>query len=272
LLAAVSVAVALAFGGAALASKAYWGYCFTRPGLDRQILQATAVRSATLFTARDEGSRPLKTFRSNPNTNPRELLRNAPANPYYCLDQRVLLALDDRGLLPGNPPSAAPEKVERVYDLLLGSNTLEADLYLTGGVLVEATGAEGEELLFVGLGGWTRDYDHRAYYEYLFSRTTPSAEFQFLSCNHFYFDMAGLEGLEWPQMFVALLVVFVPLAVVGATVFLLVAAAVRRSQGAGGGPVRRETSIGVADGGLFGNVEHAPYLLEPEGRLDGRLD
>jgi hypothetical protein len=98
-----------------------------------------------------------------------------------------------------------------VYDLLKGTHTLEADLYLAWGVLVEATGAEGEELLFVGLEGWTRDYDHRAYYEYLFSRATPSAEFKLLF------------------------------------VFLLVAAAVRRSQGAGGGPVRRETSIGVSD-------------------------
>ena len=64
--------------------------------------------------------------------------------------------------------------------------------------MVEAQGRDGRPLLFIGVRGGEVSNDHHPYYEFLFSNESSGGNLKLLSSQRFYYDVAGMEGMEWP--------------------------------------------------------------------------
>jgi hypothetical protein len=192
---------------AALISKGLWGYYFERPGLDRRIVEAIEVDFAVPVVLKldDRGSLVFVTSKTGTMT---EYIAWGRNDPYYCLDQRVLIALEDRGRLP-TYPSPVPIRDLRlpsVFGLLEKTGLLEEgepgynDAKDLRGVVVQARGDDGVPLVFIGARGGQVSNDHYPYYEFLFAWPF-GGEPRLLSSQQFYYDVAGIEGLEWPAFF-----------------------------------------------------------------------
>jgi hypothetical protein len=72
------------------------------------------------------------------------------------------------------------------------------------GLVVEALGRDGSRLVFVGVWGGEVSNDHHPYYEFLFTTDSPDGQLKLLSTQRFYYDVAGIEGIEWPVFFLVL--------------------------------------------------------------------
>jgi hypothetical protein len=108
-----------------------------------------------------------------------------------------------------------------LYSLLEKSDLLEegrpgyARAKELDGVVIEAIGADGTPLVFVGVRGGEVSNDHYPYYEFLYSGQLGGGWMELLSADHSYFDVAGIEGIEWPEFFLIILVLeLLPLAIV----------------------------------------------------------
>jgi hypothetical protein len=53
---------------------------------------------------------------------------------------------------------------------------------------------------FAGVRGGEVSNDHHPYYEFLFTTDSPGAAPKLLSSQRFYYDVAGMEGVEWPVL------------------------------------------------------------------------
>lgn len=196
----------LAFLGAITASKMYWGYFLRRPGLDRRIRNWDRVISITpVSTERQADGTGI--FVVDGSYSISNKIKNDRSDSYYCLDGRILIALEDRGKLPDSPNRMEAELLRSLYGRLDSSGILvEGDpgydeAKLLHGVVVEALGKDNQRYVFVGVKGLEVSNDHRPYYEFLFKADKQTSELKLLSCNQFFYDLAGIEGLEWPVMF-----------------------------------------------------------------------
>ena len=207
LLAVIGGTLALAFLAAMAASKELWGYYLSRPSLDRRIVNARKVRSVTIVNTapgRDE-----RTLVPDTSFSIRQRIEYGRRYDYYSLGERALIALKDANRLPAAPPPMSADRLARLYGVLAGTGRLEAgepgydrakDLR---GIVIEAEAADGQPLVFVGVQGGEVSNDHYPYYEFLFSGPDSAGTWKLLSEQRFYFDVAGIEGLEWPMFFVA---------------------------------------------------------------------
>jgi hypothetical protein len=215
----------LAFLAAILVSKAMWGYYLFRPSLDRRIFDAGKVLSVTIVkTASGESGRTLVPDTSFSIT---QRIQYGRDDVYYRLGERALIALQDQGRLPTDPPAMNADRLARLYGVLSRTGRIEAgesgyqDAEDLRGVVIEAEGADKKSLLFVGVQGGQVSNDHYPYYEFLFSDAGDLKDSKLLSTQRFYFDVAGIEGMEWPVFFIgfsALGIVFT----VSTTLLLLV--------------------------------------------------
>lgn len=253
LLVVVGLVGAVAFAVAVGFSRYYWGYFLSRPDPDRRIFDATRVVSATpVYTFVGEDGTPrlaVDAPQEGKGTSDR-LLRGVDEgadDPYYDLDTRVQRVLLRRGLLPApEGRQLAPERLESLYARLLATGRIDLGGYPgtmeLDGVVIEAAGPKGEPLLFVGVRSGAVSNDHHAYYEFLFSDPPGApANSPPLSVKKFYYDVAGIEGIEWPMFALAIGVVG---AVIAVPLALLVMAVRRwrqhRRSGARGFPVHVE--------------------------------
>ena len=123
---------------------------------------------------------------------------------YYVLEGRILRALKDRQALPAEPSVMPAGRLEGLYQALEATGRLEdgetgyANAKRLSGIVVEALGQDGRPLLFVGVRGGEVSNDHYPYYEFLFTTDSPGALPKLLSSQRFYYDVAGIEGAEWP--------------------------------------------------------------------------
>ena len=91
-----------------------------------------------------------------------------------------------------------------LYQVLDETGRLEAgeagypDAKELSGIVVEALGRDGRPQLFVGVRGGEVSNDHHPYYEFLFAIDSPGGHPKLLSSQRFYYDVAGIEGVEWP--------------------------------------------------------------------------
>src|SRR5262249_60800422 len=104
------------------------------------------------------------------------------------------------------PRMMPAEGLDGLYQILEATGRLEggepgySDAKRLGGIAVEALGADGRPLLFVGVQGGEVSNDHHPYYEFLFTTDSPGAPSKLLSFQRFYYDVAGIEGLHWPVL------------------------------------------------------------------------
>ena len=238
-----------AFVASISASRWYWGYWMSPPPLDARVAGARRVVSAThVYPVEAEGEAPARLEMSSIDhdvgpSNEAELDRE------YPFRGRDLLALRKSGAMPPQPASMPVARTETAYESLRGTGLLVAGEW-GGGTEVEATifeleGATGEPLLFISGNGRQVSNDHYPYYEFLFSNVNP-AKPVLLSWRRFYYDVAGMEGLEWyvmlPFFGVLGVVIIIPMAVL-----VMAARRMREWRGLGGGfpvHVRDEGSAG----------------------------
>jgi len=195
--------VLLALGATLLAMKVMWGYCFVRPGLDSRVERLKSVASITpVVTGSEEtGQRVFVVDQQRLQAGWRASVDRAHADPYYSLDERVLLSLDRRGLLV-NAPTAREAVLRPLYACVEATGLLQEgsagykDAKNLAGVVVEATGEDAKDYLFVGITGGQISNDHYPYYEFLFESPAAPGRPKLLSSRRFYYEVAGIEGME----------------------------------------------------------------------------
>ncbi len=213
------------FLGSAIVSKVMWGYHLGRPAPDRRIVEARRVASVTIVQTVPDDNGGLA-FMPRPSASVARKIAFGRDNPYYSLEERVLIALSGSRAPAGRPGAQdhmgsgdalqPPGTDGATGGWQAGILAPKEDL---GGAVIEAVGADGAPLLFVGVSGGEVSNGHYPYYEFLFSGTPPGGKPRLLSSRRFYFDIAGIEGVEWPAFFFVFsmvgLVLTTPVAVVG---------------------------------------------------------
>ena len=207
LLAVIGGTFALAFLAAIVVSKGLWGYYLYRPALDRRIANAGKVLSVTIVKTTPGGKE--RTLIPDNSFSIGKTIEYGQTYDYYSLGERALIALKNANRLPASPLPISADRLARLYGVLARTGRLETgqpgydrakDLR---GVVIEAEGSETNPIVFVGVQGGEVSNDHYPYYEFLFSDPDHAGDLKLLSAQRFYFDVAGIEGMEWPMFFVA---------------------------------------------------------------------
>jgi hypothetical protein len=143
---------------------------------------------------------------------------------YYCLRDRLVVAFSQRGLLPKTPPGVEPALVARLPHLLAATGLLVApdpgyERYgLLGSLVVTGTDSGGTPLLLIGAAGDQVSNDHHPYYEALL-RPRGDGTADLLDHNRFFYDVAGIEGMEWKAAFVLAAILGLTVTIPGAIAF-----------------------------------------------------
>ncbi len=213
-------------------SRWYWGYWFSRPPVLREIHEVAEVTAVVpIMTQADEQGN--RTIIPQSDYSLADQLEYARKDPYYGLDERLLLALNDRKLLPETVQTVMPD-IPALFPLIQRTGILarpedgyeDGDLLM--GVLVMARTATGQRYMFVGAHGQQVSNDHRPYYEMLFAATGPSNTNDFVRGQRFFYDTAGIEGAEWYLMWPALSLFGIPLGFLAFTLLTGLYRAVKR--------------------------------------------
>jgi hypothetical protein len=190
-------------GLGAFFSYSMWGYWFLRPPIPREITTAASLRHVTPLVA--TGKERLKGSQCNLAVNPTysvaEKISYARQDPYYGHEGRLLLALEEKGFHPAVVSADARLDAPQLYGQLVASGLLvrgfDASPCLDG-VALEVLNGAGKRILILGLYGYLRGDTH-AYYELAFT-LRHGGGWELGSEQHYFFDVAGAEGLEWPVL------------------------------------------------------------------------
>ena len=184
-----------------------WGYFVSRPAVDRRIVEARQIETLTRVDTRSD-SRGGRTIWGLPIGEVDSYIQEHPQEgDYYVLEGRVLRALRDRQALPPEGRIMAAGRLAALYPALEATGRLEEgergypDARTLSGIAVEAVGRDGRPLLFVGARGGEVSNDHHPYYEFLFTTDPTGGVLRLLFYQRFYYDVAGVEGAEWPLFF-----------------------------------------------------------------------
>ena len=182
-------------------SKCYWGYYLARPKVFTEINNIESV--ASVIPVRTEtDSDGMRRLVADEDYSISNCLARAKEDPYYCLSERLLLALDERGLLPPihqTDLSGLPALFPLIENTGILAPPAEGyhDSDLLRGIVIDAVDRFGKRSVFLGLFGFQLSNDHYPYYEMLFSGDIGSKELSYVRGQRFFFDSAGMEGFEW---------------------------------------------------------------------------
>jgi hypothetical protein len=201
-----ALGVAAPLFAAALINKEYWGYYLERPAVDRRILDVVEVESVSWVHTLPLGSGGSQFVPESASKIIQEIA-SGQVDPYYSLGERALIDLMDEGRLPPNPICVSDEEAAPLHRLIEATNLLESDApgyhnaRALSGAVIRAIGPGGVRLLFIGVRGGEVSNDHYPYYEFLFKEPPAGGKPELLSFQRFFFDVAGVEGIEWPAFF-----------------------------------------------------------------------
>lgn len=193
-------------------SRYYWGYALRRPPVLREIREPRRILAVIpIRTETDaEGHRRIV---AHADYSLADSLTRAREDSYYNLHPRLLLALDERGALPeavATDLSAVPEMhaLIRHTGILAKPEAGYPDADHLSGVAILAEGPSNRRRLFLGVSGRQAANDHYPYYEMLFESggTGGDGAFSYIRGHRFFFDVAGIEGMEWPAVWLTLAV------------------------------------------------------------------
>ena len=206
LLAVVILTLFLAFLGSTIWSKSYWGYYIRRPGLDTRIRKWEKVLTVTPVST-EVGPEDKKVLIVDTSRSISDRIEYGRNDRYYCLDARILIALEDEGKLPDSPAHMNAELLHSLHERLDSSGLLIEgypgydEAKVLRGVVIEALGIDKKRYVFVAVKGYEVSNDHRPYYEFLFEADENTSDLELLSHKQFFYDLAGIEGFEWYIMF-----------------------------------------------------------------------
>lgn len=197
--------VSLAFLAAIGTSKAYWGYAFDRPETLQLVAEVASVESLIPFkTELGEGDEVLVLFDQDRSDWGFSTAENPSAlDP---LTERILVSLEERGLLPGEHSSEVDSlgglmSAIEASELLVGRKEDPSTSRLVEGVAVDTMTRNGRRLVLAGLrGSKSVSNDHYVCYEVALEGTAGSSDLSFLDGHRSYYDVAGLEGMTWRHL------------------------------------------------------------------------
>lgn len=200
--AGVAFALAMAVAVACAITYSMWGYPFARPSARATVEGIATVDAVSSVTCTFRSSRP-ECEGQAPEDIPSDIA-NCRKDPYYCLNSRLLLALHDDGRLPRDTAQLSASALRKV-ETAFGSHDVrvradpgyDGDRILSG-VAISGVQADGRRLLALGVRGAQISNDHYPYYELLIDATDGSV----VKHTVFFYDVAGLEGLEWWPIFI----------------------------------------------------------------------
>jgi hypothetical protein len=229
-------------------SRSYWGYFFARPSVLPEVSNVASVSAVIPITtvADDDGTRRIVVQNDYSIT---DRVAYGRKDQYYCLSQRVLLALDDAGLLP---PTHSVELTDLpiLFPLIQATGILAEHEEGLSGVVVDTLNQSGNRLVFIGVSGRQFSNDHYPYYEMVFTGSAGSPSLSYVHGQRFFYDVAGIEGGEWYLVWPFLALVGVVIAFVAVTVAILIWRLVGRTQKAqqSAAPLPSASQAGPSEG------------------------
>lgn len=189
-------------------SKSYWGYWFQRPDVLSETYSLESVEQVIPIEKSDTTS---TQFRVDTHYSKDAAYA---ATDYSFLDERHWVTLVDAGVLPEtfafDQDLGLFEEFHQQLSatgLLVspepGYETLAEEMQ---GVITVGTTDEGKQLALVSLRGGQLSNDHYPYYEMVFNLEPRTGELTFVRGQRFFFDIAGIEGFEWPILWLVFMV------------------------------------------------------------------
>lgn len=206
--------VVLVIGPGAVLSKWYWGYWFSRPQPYSDIINATQITGFAPVHLNIDGKTGARSLVHSPqHTLHAQMQSRGREGGYYDLETRILAALLDRGHDWKLAPLLAPELMGQLHPLAAATGELDLRLFLQPmdpsillrGYAMTVDSADGEQLLVMALRGGQVTNDHYPYYEFVYELKAGEQP-ALLDVNKFYYDVAGIEHMEWHTISKALLV------------------------------------------------------------------
>jgi hypothetical protein len=225
--------LAVSFVVSLSASRWYWGYFFMRPPVLGHVHRIQTVTAVVPFeTQIDHSGHPLAV--PNPNYDLGRDLNEFPDDPYYDLTGRVIKALKPKGnlgLVLNDHLDVFPVVYEELARAGLLAESAQGYNSIKGlrGVMIEGTDADGKKILVVAASGGEVSNDHYPFYEATFSSEAGSTDLTWTGGQRFFYDIAGIEGLEWYGVWLFLATFSLPVAGAFALAHLAVLSLARRS-------------------------------------------
>lgn len=213
----------IAFIASIIIWKNMWGYYLHRPKVIRSLNDILEVKAVIPVKTGTGTSGERNIIVDAEYQIPKDLSQGR--DDYYCLQERVLIFLSDNNLLPENLTLDLADLTE-LHSLIAQTGILiEADegyddSDLLRGIVVDGLDEKGERLVIAGVRGRQVSNDHFPYYEIAF-KGKQRDDLVFISGQHFFYDVAGLEGVEWEAFFIYFSLFSVPAGLVGFTVILI---------------------------------------------------
>jgi hypothetical protein len=209
----VLIAMALSLASAAFLSNSLWGYALKRPGVPTAALDALYIKSMLVVSNwRRENAGMLQK-----NGSWQELLTLSKNHPYDIPEGRALIAWNESDLLNKQMNETPIETAEKALEAVSSFFPEGADGYKStaknrSALVVVFDGEIGKDLIFVAARGGQIRNDHFGYREFVL--VPGEKDYKVLQQSGFQFDVAGIEGLEFPHLFViffVLLILFIGL-------------------------------------------------------------
>jgi hypothetical protein len=196
-LAVVSLAFFISIGF----SRTYWGYTFHRPPVLPELKDVTEVSSLIPVTSERTEMGEYR-FVIDPRASIAQMLTYARQHPADSDDERILLHLDQMGLLPEEwatslGPGAGLYERLRQTGLLARAEDGYTAAGLLRGFIVEAHDRSGSQLVFLSATGGEVSNDHYPCYELVFDKDPDSGQLTFINGQRYFYDVAGIEGTTW---------------------------------------------------------------------------
>lgn len=215
-------------------ARSYWGYWISRPEPAAGWWQIDRVTSFARVTCKLEGGR----WRCVPEQPPslREIANDCASDLYYCLEERLPVSLSQSGVsLPSTAPLpgtiTALEAVLATRTFVVRAERGYSGDRILGGYVVSGAGVQhNQRLLAFALSGPEISNDHHPMYEAIVDVTSQPP--RVVRRRVFFYDVAGIEGAEPPQMLLAATIVASSVAVPVSLAAACLVAYVRRSRNA----------------------------------------
>lgn len=204
----VFVAMTLSTVAAAYVSYSMWGYAFMRPRIPPAALDATKIKSLIVVS----NWRPENAGFLQKHGTWQELLTLSKSYPYDIPEGRVLIDWQELDLLSGKLNELPIEAADQALKAVSSFFPEGADEYkITAGnrsaLVAVFEGDIGKDLIFVAARGGQIRNDHFGYREFVLNPGEKG--YQILQQAGFEFDVAGIEGLEFPHLFVIFFVLVI---------------------------------------------------------------
>lgn len=217
----------IAFIVSIIISKNEWGYYLSRPKVISNVKDISQVKAVIPIRTENDtsGNRHIIV-----NTDSASLL--GYSDSYYCLEQRIPIYLKDKDLLPDSLTLDLAD-LTGLHSLIVQTGILikpdegYGSSDLLSGIVVDALNEKGERFVLMGVRGMQLSNDHYPYYELAFEGKHRE-NLKFVSGQHFFFDIAGMEGFEWYVFFLYFSFCAVPIGMIVLTVILILWKLIRK--------------------------------------------